>query len=102
MKELIVALDVDTAEQALTLAATLRGVVGGFKVGSRLFTGQGPAFVEDMVARGDRVKTWWPAATGSFSISNSMTSLTPSAGRWRQQHGWGSGWSTSTHLAAWR
>jgi orotidine-5'-phosphate decarboxylase len=55
MKELIVALDVDTVEQALTLAGTLRGAVGGFKIGSRLFTGHGPALVEDLVARGDRV-----------------------------------------------
>ena len=55
MKELIVALDVDTAEQAVSLAGSLRGVVGGFKIGSRLFTSHGPAFVEDLVARGDRV-----------------------------------------------
>jgi orotidine-5'-phosphate decarboxylase len=55
MKELIVALDVDTVEQALTLAGTLRGVAGGFKIGSRLFTAQGPGVVEDLVARGDRL-----------------------------------------------
>jgi orotidine-5'-phosphate decarboxylase len=55
MKELIVALDVDTVEQAVSLAGQLRGLVSGFKVGSRLFTSQGPAVVEDLVARGDRV-----------------------------------------------
>jgi orotidine-5'-phosphate decarboxylase len=55
MNELIVALDVDTVEQAVVLAGQLRGLVGGFKIGSRLFTSQGPAFVEDLVARGDRV-----------------------------------------------
>jgi orotidine-5'-phosphate decarboxylase len=55
MKELIVALDVDTVEQALTLAGTLRGLVGGFKIGSRLFTRHGPACVEELVAQGDRV-----------------------------------------------
>ncbi|MGE3706479.1 MAG: orotidine-5'-phosphate decarboxylase, partial [Vicinamibacterales bacterium] len=33
----------------------LRGVVGGFKIGSRLFPSRGPAFVEALVARGDRV-----------------------------------------------
>jgi orotidine-5'-phosphate decarboxylase len=55
MKELIVALDVDTVEQAVSLAGSLRGLVGGFKIGSRLFTSHGPAFVEDLVARGHRV-----------------------------------------------
>ena len=31
------------------------GVVGGFKIGSRLFTSHGPRFVEELVGRGDRV-----------------------------------------------
>lgn len=52
---LLVALDVDTIEEALTLTQTLRGVVGGYKIGSRLFTSRGPAFVEQMVGNGDRV-----------------------------------------------
>ena len=52
---LLVALDVDTEEAALALADGLRGVVGGYKIGSRLFTSRGPAFVERMVAQGDRV-----------------------------------------------
>jgi orotidine-5'-phosphate decarboxylase len=55
MKELIVALDVDTVEQAVALAGSLRGLVGGFKIGNRLFTSHGPAFVEQLVAHGDRV-----------------------------------------------
>ena len=54
-QELIVALDVDTIEQARALADELRGAVGGFKVGSRLFTSRGPSFVEELAARGDRV-----------------------------------------------
>ena len=41
--------------QARALADQLRGVVGGFKIGSRLFTSHGPSFVEHLVARGDRV-----------------------------------------------
>jgi orotidine-5'-phosphate decarboxylase len=55
MNELLVALDVDTIDAARQLANTLRGWVGGFKIGSRLFTSHGPAFVEELVGRGDRV-----------------------------------------------
>ena len=55
MKELLVALDVDTVDAARRLADVLRGTVGGFKIGSRLFTAHGPAFVDELVARGDKV-----------------------------------------------
>jgi len=55
MHPLLVALDVDTAPEALALADTLRGVVGGFKIGSRLFTAEGPSIVTRLVERGDRV-----------------------------------------------
>src|SRR5580765_5451659 len=55
MNELLVALDVDTAADARALADRLRGAVGGFKIGSRLFTSHGPSIVEELAARGDRV-----------------------------------------------
>ena len=55
MKELIVALDVDTLDHARFLAASLRGLVGGFKIGSRLFTAEGPSIVRTLVEKGDRV-----------------------------------------------
>jgi orotidine-5'-phosphate decarboxylase len=55
MEQLLVALDVDDAADARRLADGLRGAVGGFKVGSRLFTSEGPRIVEDLAARGDRV-----------------------------------------------
>jgi orotidine-5'-phosphate decarboxylase len=55
MNQLLVALDVDTLAEARDLADQLRGTVGGFKVGSQLFTRHGPSIVEELVARGDRV-----------------------------------------------
>ena len=55
MDQLLVALDVDTRDQALALSDQLRDVAGGFKIGSRLFTAEGPRLVREMTARGDRV-----------------------------------------------
>jgi orotidine-5'-phosphate decarboxylase len=52
---LLVALDVETGTHALGLADQLRGAVGGFKIGSRLFTAEGPSIVRALVERGDRV-----------------------------------------------
>jgi orotidine-5'-phosphate decarboxylase len=53
--QLLVALDVDSGARALELASSLRGVAGGFKIGSRLFTLEGPAIVRTLAERGDRV-----------------------------------------------
>jgi len=53
--QLLVALDVDSGAKAIALADSLRGVAGGFKVGSRLFTSEGPSIVRALVAKGDRV-----------------------------------------------
>lgn len=55
MDQLLVALDVETGRRALDLADSLADVAGGFKVGSRLFTLEGPPLVRALVDRGARV-----------------------------------------------
>jgi orotidine-5'-phosphate decarboxylase len=53
--KLLVALDVESAERAMQLVTTLRGLAGGFKIGNRLFTTEGPALVRRIVDAGSRV-----------------------------------------------
>lgn len=55
LNPILVALDVETAGEALELAGALLGTVGGFKIGKQLFTSRGPSIVEALVGRGDRV-----------------------------------------------
>ena len=55
MDQLLVALDVESGARALQLADELRGTVGGFKIGKRLFTLEGPPVVRALTERGDRV-----------------------------------------------
>lgn len=52
---ILVALDFPSASAALAMADTLRGAVGGFKIGSQLFTAEGPSIVRTLAERGDRV-----------------------------------------------
>jgi len=54
-ERLLVALDVDTGARALELTAALKGLAGGYKIGTRLFTLEGPALVRELVSRGERV-----------------------------------------------
>jgi orotidine-5'-phosphate decarboxylase len=53
--KLLVALDVESADRAMQLVTTLRGLAGGFKIGNRLFTTEGPALVRRIVDAGSRV-----------------------------------------------
>ncbi|MGH9310699.1 MAG: orotidine-5'-phosphate decarboxylase [Vicinamibacterales bacterium] len=55
MDQLLIALDVESADKAFRLADALRGRVGGFKIGNRLFTAEGPSIVRSLAERGDRV-----------------------------------------------
>jgi orotidine-5'-phosphate decarboxylase len=55
MDRILIALDTATAAEAVALADSLRGAVGGFKVGHQLFTAAGPDVVRSLVAKGDRV-----------------------------------------------
>jgi orotidine-5'-phosphate decarboxylase len=55
MNPLLIALDVSSKKRALDLADILRNVAGGFKIGSRLFTAEGPSIVDTLVARGDKI-----------------------------------------------
>jgi len=55
MNPILIALDVPTAAAALALTDTLRGSVGGYKIGSQLFTAEGPSIVRTLAERGDKV-----------------------------------------------
>jgi orotidine-5'-phosphate decarboxylase len=52
---LVIALDVDSPDQALSLVDRLRGVAGMFKVGKQLFTAAGPEVVRKIIGMGEHV-----------------------------------------------
>jgi orotidine-5'-phosphate decarboxylase len=52
---LVVALDVEDRARALRLVEQLAGLVGMFKIGSQLFTAEGPQLVREIVTAGERV-----------------------------------------------
>jgi len=51
----VVALDVETAAQAIELVERLSGLVGMFKVGKQLFTAAGPDVVRRIIGMGEQV-----------------------------------------------
>lgn len=52
LNPIVVALDVDTREEALKLAKSLAGLVGGYKIGPRLCLRYGQSFVQEVAAYG--------------------------------------------------
>ncbi len=54
-EKLIVALDVETADEARGIIAELRGEVGAFKIGLQLFTAVGASFIREVVADGNKI-----------------------------------------------
>ena len=55
MHRILVALDVPAAADAVRHATTLAGAVGGLKIGSQLFTAEGPSIVRRFTEQGHRV-----------------------------------------------
>ncbi|MDQ1639423.1 MAG: orotidine-5-phosphate decarboxylase [Pyrinomonadaceae bacterium] len=53
--KLIVALDVETADEARGLVASLRGIAAMFKIGSQLFTAAGPDFIKEIIKAGEKI-----------------------------------------------
>jgi orotidine-5'-phosphate decarboxylase len=52
---IIVALDVESADEAREIVSELRGRIGAFKIGMQLFTAAGASFVRELTEAGDRV-----------------------------------------------
>jgi orotidine-5'-phosphate decarboxylase len=55
MDQLLIALDVAGGAEAIELATALRGGTGGFKIGGRLFTAEGPEIVGRIADLGERI-----------------------------------------------
>jgi orotidine-5'-phosphate decarboxylase len=89
--KLIVALDLPSADAATRMAERLQGHVGMFKVGSELFSAEGPVAVRYLVATGHRVfldlkfhdipNTVRAAAREAAELGVSMVNVHASGGR---------------------
>ncbi len=87
---LIVALDVDTLEQALTLAEDLEDVAGAFKLGPRLIHRYGESVVKEIAKRGpvfvdckffDIPSTMISAVRASFDSGATLVTVHAQAGK---------------------
>src|SRR5882724_2360268 len=54
-QKIVVALDVSTRSDALKIVDQLGSRVGMFKIGSQLFSSEGPQFVSEIIKRGEKV-----------------------------------------------
>ena len=92
MKEkIIIALDVSSREQALSLVKELHDLVGMFKVGSQLYMAAGPTVVRGIVDAGGKVfldlkfhdipNTVTHAAIEAAKLGVSMMTIHASGGR---------------------
>lgn len=81
---IILALDVDTRDQALRIADELAGKVGGFKLGPRLCLRYGMSFVKELASRGpifldnkhfDIPSTMEAAVRASFEAGASLVTV---------------------------
>jgi orotidine-5'-phosphate decarboxylase len=89
--KLIVALDLPSAKAAVGMAEQLRGHVGMFKVGSELFTAEGPLLVRELAASGEKVfldlkfhdipKTVRSAVRAAVKLGVSLIDVHASGGR---------------------
>ena len=56
MKEkIVIALDVSSRKEALTLVESLHSLTGMFKIGMQLYTAEGPSLVRDVISAGGNV-----------------------------------------------
>src|SRR3990172_8438236 len=74
---IIVALDVDSKQEALSLVRQLKGQVGIFKIGSQLFTAEGPQLVREILAIDEKVFL----DLKFHDIPNTVTKAVAAAGR---------------------
>ena len=90
-QKVIIALDVSSREDALALVKNLHDAVGMFKIGSQLFTAEGPNVVREIIAGGGKVfldlkfhdipNTVTQAAIEAARLGVSMITVHASGGR---------------------
>ena len=91
MSRLIVALDVPSAEEAVTLAETLVPHVGGFKIGLGLLTGPGPHVIDALVGLDRPVFADAKLHDIPSQVATAATRLGAHGARWVSAHAAGGG-----------